>query len=51
MSCIEIIELTERTPVKVDRERLPLEAAEMLKQKFGDKIAVETISPHFALTV
>jgi len=44
MSCIEIIELTERTPVKVDRERLPLEAAEMLKQKFGDKIAVETIS-------
>lgn len=44
MSFIEIIELTERTPVKVDRERLPVEAAEMLKQKFGDKIAVEMIS-------
>ena len=44
MRCIEIIELTEHSPVKVDRERLPVEAAEMLKKKFGDIIAVEMIS-------
>ena len=44
MSCNEIIELSEHTPIKVDRERLPLEAAEILKKKFGDKIEVEMIS-------
>jgi len=44
MSCIEIIELAEHTPVRVDRERLPVDAAEMLKKKFSDKIAVEMIS-------
>lgn len=44
MSCIEIIELAEHTPVRVDREKLPVEAAEMLKKKFSDKIAVEMIS-------
>lgn len=37
MSCMEIIELTEYTPARVDRERLPVEAAELLKQKYGDK--------------
>jgi len=44
MSSIEIIELAEHTPVKVDREKLPVEAAEILKKKFSDKIAVEMIS-------
>ena len=44
MSSVEIIELSEHAPVKVDRKRLPVEAAEMLKKKFGDKIEVEMMS-------
>lgn len=38
------IELPEFTPVEVCRDRLPLEAAELIKQKHGDKVTVETTS-------
>lgn len=44
MNSINPIELHEYAPIKVDRERLPVEAAELLKQKYGDKITVETTS-------
>ena len=44
MSSTDLIELSEYTRVKIDRERLPVEAAELLKQKFGDKVTVEMVS-------
>jgi 5-methylcytosine-specific restriction enzyme subunit McrC len=44
MSTIDPIELYEYTPAKVTRERLPVEAAELLREKFGDKVTVEMAS-------
>ena len=38
------IELLSTLRYKVDRERLPVEAAELLKKKYGDKITVEMTS-------
>lgn len=44
MSACTTIELHEFTPVEVSRDRLPLEAAELIKQKHSDKVTVETTS-------
>ena len=44
MSSINTIKLHEYAVTKVDRERLPVEAAELLKKKYGDKINVEMTS-------
>jgi 5-methylcytosine-specific restriction enzyme subunit McrC len=44
MSSVSIIELPEHTSIEVDREKLPIEAAELLRQKYSDKVAVGTKS-------
>jgi 5-methylcytosine-specific restriction enzyme subunit McrC len=44
MNPINTIKLHEYAPTKVDRERLPVEAADLLKKKYGDKITVEMTS-------
>lgn len=44
MNSINPIVLHERSRTKVDRVRLPVEDAELLKQKYGDKITVEMSS-------
>mgnify|MGYP000951578926 CR=1 FL=1 len=44
MSACRLIELFEYTTMEVSRDDLPLEAAEMLKQKYSGKVAIETNS-------
>lgn len=44
MSTRIVIELPEFTPVEVTRGELPIEAAELIKQKHGDKVTVEATS-------
>jgi 5-methylcytosine-specific restriction enzyme subunit McrC len=44
MSICSTINLFEYTPVEVSRDDLPLEAAKLLKQRYGDKVTVETTS-------
>lgn len=44
MSICTPIKLSEFTPIEVSRDRLPIEVAELIKQKHSDKVTVETIS-------
>jgi 5-methylcytosine-specific restriction enzyme subunit McrC len=44
MSTCSPIELFEYTSVEVSRDRLPLEAAALLKQMYSEKLTVETTS-------
>jgi 5-methylcytosine-specific restriction enzyme subunit McrC len=44
MNSVNPITLHEYAPIRVERERLPVEAAELLKMRYGDKITVEMTS-------
>lgn len=44
MNTRSAIELSEFTPTEVSKDRLPLEVAELIKQKHSDKVTVETTS-------
>ena len=44
MSSNNPINLYEYAPIEVNREKLSVEAAELLKKKYGDKITVEMTS-------